>query len=291
MEILHEEHQYLELIKRILRDGIQCNDRTGTGTRSVFGAQLRFSLRNNQFPLLTTKRVAIKSIIGELLFFIRGQTNNKILKQQGIHIWDGNSTREFFDKVGIQREEDDLGPVYGFQWRHFGAHYKTCHDDYTGEGVDQLKYVIDEIQKNPESRRIIVSAWNPLCLKDMALPPCHTLFQFRVYGNKLSCMLYQRSGDVGLGIPFNIASYALLTIIVAQICNLEPDEFVHTIGDAHIYNDHIEALNKQITRTPFPFPKLKLANKEYRKFEDFEIEDFILEDYNHHPGIIMKMSV
>ena len=154
-----------------------------------------------------------------------------------------------------------------------------------------MKYVIDEIQKNPESRRIIVSAWNPLCLKDMALPPCHTLFQFRVYGNKLSCMLYQRSGDVGLGIPFNIASYALLTIIVAQICNLEPDEFVHTIGDAHIYNDHIEALNKQITRTPFPFPKLKLANKEYRKFEDFEIEDFILEDYNHHPGIIMKMSV
>ncbi|KAL6122718.1 hypothetical protein NUSPORA_00247 [Nucleospora cyclopteri] len=286
-----EEEQYLNLIKEILKNGENVSDRTGTGTRRLFGRSMRYSLENNAFPLLTTKKVAYNTIMRELIFFIRGETDNKILRKQNVRIWDGNSTREYFDSIGIDRETDDLGPVYGFQWRHCGAKYKTCHDDYTGKGIDQLQNVIDQIKKNPTSRRLVVCAWNPCQLNEMALPPCHCLFQFQVSQGKLSCILYQRSCDVGLGVVFNIASYAALTIIVAKLCNLEAGEFIHFMGDVHIYNDHIEALLTQIERKPFAFPTLKLKEKEYNKLEDFEFEDFILENYESHPPIKMKMSV
>ncbi|ORD93636.1 TYS1 [Enterospora canceri] len=287
----HEEKQYLEMIRRCIEEGEFQDDRTGTGTYGLFGTQMRYSLENNKLPLLTTKKVAYKSILEELLFFIRGQTDNEILKEKGVKIWNGNSTKEYFEKVGINREANDLGPVYGFQWRHYGAAYETCRTNYDGKGIDQLNDVIAQIKNNPASRRHIVCAWNPMQLKEMALPPCHTLFHFKVYGNKLSCILYQRSGDVGLGVPFNIASYSLLTIIVAKLCNLEPNEFIHFIGDTHVYKDHVEPLKQQIKREPFDFPKLRLRNKDYQKLEDFEYDDFILEDYKSHGTIKMNMSV
>ncbi|OQS53672.1 TS-1 [Ecytonucleospora hepatopenaei] len=287
----NEEKQYLQLIKRCIEEGEYQDDRTGTGTYGIFGTQMRYSLENNAFPLLTTKKTAYKSILEELLFFIRGQTDNKILMEKGVKIWNGNSTKEYFEKVGINREANDLGPVYGFQWRHYGAPYETCKTNYEGKGIDQLRDVIEQIKTNPTSRRLIVCAWNPLQLKEMALPPCHTLFHFKVYGNKLSCILYQRSGDVGLGVPFNIASYALLTIIVAKLTNLEPSEFIHFIGDTHVYKDHVEPLKEQLDREPFDFPKMRLKEKTYEKLEDFEFEDFILEDYKSHGPIKMNMSV
>lgn len=287
----HEEEQYLAIIKECIESGIEEKDRTGTGTRSVFGRCMRYSLRDGTFPLLTTKRVAFKAVLEELLFFINGQTDNKILKTKGVHIWDGNSTKEFLNKQGIDREEDDLGPIYGFQWRHFSAPYKTCEDDYSNKGVDQLSSVIQELKKNPSGRRHVVVSWNPTQLPEMALPPCHCLFQFRIYGGKLSCSMYQRSGDMGLGIPFNIASYSLLTIMIAKLVGCVPDEFVHFIADTHVYLDHIEPLKEQLTRKPRPFPKLWLRDKKYEKIEDFVLEDFILENYNPHPRIVMKMSV
>jgi len=286
-----EEQQYLDLIKKVLETGIKRMDRTGTGTISVFGAQMRFSLRDNVFPLLTTKRVFYRGVVEELLWFIRGDTNANHLAAKGVHIWDGNGSRTFLDGRGLQhRQEGDLGPVYGFQWRHFGAKYVDMHTDYTGQGVDQLQEVIDTIRRNPDDRRIILSAWNPVDLQVMALPPCHLLVQFYVAEGRLSCQMYQRSADLGLGIPFNIASYALLTIMIAHVCNLEPGDFVHTIGDAHVYLNHIEALEEQLKRTPRQFAKLTIRRK-VDSIDDFKADDFELVGYQPHGKIEMKMAV
>lgn len=222
-------------------------DRTQVGTVSIFGAQMRFNLRDNIFPLLTTKRVFWRAVAEELLWFIRGSTDARALQAKDVHIWDGNSTREFLDKSGFSdREEGDLGPVYGFQWRHYGAEYTTCRADYAGKGVDQLNEVIERIKTNPTDRRIIMSAWNVLDIPKMALPPCHCFVQFFVADGELSCQLYQRSADMGLGVPFNIASYALLTYLIAHVTGLKPGDFVHTLGDAHVYLTHIEPLKKQV---------------------------------------------
>lgn len=285
-----DEHGYLSLVEYILQQGTGKGDRTGTGVISVFGTQARYSLRD-QFPLLTTKRVFWKGILEELLWFIKGSTNAKELSQKGVRIWDANGSRDFLDKNGFtDREEGDLGPVYGFQWRHFGAEYNDMHTDYSGQGVDQLQKVIDTIKSNPEDRRIIMCAWNPKDLPRMALPPCHALCQFYVSDGELSCQLYQRSGDMGLGVPFNIASYALLTYMIAHITGLKPGDFVHTIGDAHIYTNHIEPLKEQILREPRPFPKLKIKRK-VEQINDFSAEDFEIYDYDPHPSIKMQMAV
>lgn len=292
-----EELQYLDLCKRIIEEGEFRPDRTGTGTYSIFAPpQLRFNLRDNAFPLLTTKRVFTKGIILELLWFIAGCTDGKKLSEQGVKIWEGNGSREYLDSIGLtDRREGDLGPIYGFQWRHFGARYKTCDDDYTGQGVDQLQNVIDKLKTNPYDRRIIMSAWNPADFALMALPPCHIFSQFYVNFPKngkpqLSCLLYQRSCDMGLGVPFNIASYALLTIMIAHICDMEPGEFIHTLGDAHVYKDHVDALKEQISRTPRAFPKLFIKRK-VESIDDFKYDDFEIVDYHPHPKIQMKMSV
>eukprot|EP01147_Barroeca_monosierra_P002288 gene2288-5282_t len=286
----HDEHKYLNLIKDILKNGQQKSDRTGTGTISVFGAQMRFSLRES-FPLLTTKRVFWRGVVEELLWFISGSTNSKLLAEKGVHIWDANGAKEFLEQQGLgDREEGDLGPVYGFQWRHFGAVYKGMNEDYSGQGVDQLAAVIHQIKTNPDSRRIMLSAWNPVDLPKMALPPCHALAQFYVHDGELSCQLYQRSADMGLGVPFNIASYSLLTVMIAHVCGLKPGDFVHTIGDAHIYLNHIEALKEQITRNPRPFPTLKI-NTDISNIDEFTFQDFQLESYNPHKKIAMSMAV
>ncbi|GBC00474.1 hypothetical protein RclHR1_03870014 [Rhizophagus clarus] len=290
---IHEEYQYLDLIRRIIEYGEDRKDRTGTGTLSIFAApQLRFSLRDNILPLLTTKRVFTRAIIEELLWFIKGDTNSKHLTEKGVHIWDGNGSREYLDEIGLShRKEGDLGPVYGFQWRHFGAEYIDCDTDYTGRGVDQLQEVINKIKNNPNDRRIILSAWNPADLKKMALPPCHMFCQFYVSNAKrLSCLLYQRSCDVGLGVPFNIASYAMLTHMIAHVTGCSPGEFIHTMGDTHIYNDHIDALKTQIKREPKAFPRLEFR-REINNINDFKYDDFIITGYEPHPQIKMKMSV
>ena len=251
--------QYLDLLRNILENGEKKEDRTGVGTISLFGTQTRYNL-NDGFPLLTTKKVHLKSIIHELLWFLRGDTNIKYLQDNGVRIWN-----EWADENG------DLGPVYGKQWRNFN-------------GVDQITNVINTLKTNPNSRRIIVSAWNPQDVDKMALPPCHTMFQFFVINNKLSCQLYQRSADCFLGVPFNIASYALLTMMVAQVCDLELGDFVHTTGDTHIYLNHLEQVNLQLTREPYPLPKMKI-NKDKKDIFSFEYEDFELMDYQCHPTI------
>lgn len=294
-----EEDQYLQLCQRIIEEGEFRPDRTGTGTYSLFAPpQLRFDLSNGKFPLLTTKKVFTKGIILELLWFIAGCTDGNKLSEQGVKIWEGNGSREYLDKLGLtDRKVGDLGPIYGFQWRHFGAKYKTCDDNYSGQGVDQLKDVIWKLKNNPYDRRIIMSAWNPPDFPQMALPPCHVFSQFYVNfpkepdkKPKLSCLLYQRSCDMGLGVPFNIASYALLTIMIAHITDMEPGEFIHTMGDAHVYRDHINALKEQIRREPRPFPTLKITRK-VDSIDDFKFEDFEICDYNPHPRIQMTMSV
>jgi thymidylate synthase len=288
----HPEMQYLRLIEDIIENGTSKSDRTGIGTKTKFGTSMRFSLKNNIFPLLTTKRVFFKGVLEELLFFIKGQTDNKVLVEKGVNIWTGNSTKEFLEKQGISREEGDLGPVYGFQWRHFGAEYKTCKDDYTGKGIDQLQNVIDSIRSNPSGRRHVVVAWNPSDLKIMALPPCHCLFQFEVSDGYLNCILYQRSGDMGLGVPFNIASYSLLTIMVAHVTGLKPGEFIHFIGETHVYNNHIEPLKKQLERYPKAFPKLYISSdRVIGEIDDFSYEDFVLEGYSPHSKVKMDMAV
>lgn len=287
----HEEYKYLSLVREVLDSGIARGDRTGTGTLALFGKQMRFSLRNDVFPLLTTKRVFWRGVAKELLWFVSGKTNANLLKDDNIRIWDGNSSREYLDSIGlVEREEGDLGPVYGFQWRHFGASYGTMHDEYEGKGIDQLKNVISMLKSNPNSRRMLVSAWNPLDLSEMALPPCHILFQFYVADGELSCQMYQRSCDLGLGVPFNIASYALLTRMVAQVVGLKPGDFVHVLGDAHVYQNHTDALEEQLRRRPFPFPKL-LINPEVKEIDGFKFEDFKLEGYRAHKKIAMKMAV
>lgn len=292
-----DEQGYLDLCKRIIEEGEYRQDRTGTGTYSLFAPpQLRFSLRDNTLPLLTTKRVYYKGVLEELLWFVAGCTDGKKLSEKGVRIWDGNGSREFLDKQGLShRREGDLGPVYGFQWRHFGAEYKDCETDYTGQGEDQLAEVIRKIKETPYDRRIIMSAWNPKDLKSMALPPCHMFCQFYVSFPKeggrpqLSCQMYQRSCDMGLGVPFNIASYALLTRMIAEVCDMDAGEFIHTMGDAHVYSDHVEPLKVQIARTPGSFPKLTFA-RNITDIDDFKYEDFILHDYKPQSKIDMKMS-
>jgi len=291
----HEEYQYLELVRKIIETGVDKKDRTGTGTRSIFGCQSRYSLSEWNLPLLTTKRVFWKGVVEELLWFIHGSTNAKELSAKGVSIWDPNGSRQFLDSLGFtEREEGDLGPVYGFQWRHFGATYVDHHTDYTGQGVDQLADVIRTLKsdlKGEDNRRIVMCAWNPKDLPLMALPPCHCFVQFYSAGGKLSCQLYQRSADMGLGVPFNIASYSLLTHLIALVTGLEAGEFVHTIGDAHVYLDHIEPLKKQLEREPRPFPTLRIKKDKIERLEDLTSDDFELIGYNPHPKIEMKMSV
>ncbi len=287
----HPEEQYLQLIRDLLQEGSIENPRNGN-TFSNIGSAMYFSLENNIIPILTTKKVAIKTCLKELLWFLQGKTNNKLLKEQNVHIWDLNANKEFLESRGLNYEEDDLGPVYGHQWRYFNASYTNCHDDYNKKGIDQLQNIIDAL-KDPEkrySRRHIISAWNPCQLDEMALPPCHVLFQFHVTkGNKLSCTLYQRSGDVGLGVPFNIMSYSALTYLIAKHCDLEPYEFIYYLGNTHVYEDHKDALNIQINRKPYAFPTMKIKNKR-QNINDYVLNDFIIENYQFHETIKMNMS-
>ena len=262
--------QYLDLMRHVLEHGARKNDRTGTGTLSVFGAQLRFDL-NAGFPLLTTKKVHLKSVIHELLWFLKGDTNTRYLKENGVTIWD-----EWADAKG------DLGPVYGYQWRSWPAP--------DGRHIDQVSQVIEQIRKNPDSRRLIVSAWNVADLPKMALLPCHAFFQFYVAEGRLSCQLYQRSADLFLGVPFNIASYALLTLMVAQVCGLKTGEFVHTFGDAHLYLNHLDQAREQLARSPRRLPAMRL-NPAVKSLFEFEYEDFTLENYDPHPAIRAPVAV
>lgn len=275
--------QYLELMRHVKEHGTKKEDRTGTGTISVFGYQMRFNLQEG-FPLVTTKKCHLRSIIHELLWFLNGETNIQYLKDNGVSIWDGWAT-----------EEGELGPVYGAQWRSWTGP--------NGEVVDQIKELIEQIKTNPDSRRLIVSAWNPALLPDtqyspsenaamgkQALPPCHTLFQFYVLDGKLSCQLYQRSADIFLGVPFNIASYALLTMMIAQVCDLDVGDFIHTFGDAHLYLNHLEQVDEQLSRTPFPKPTMKI-NPEVKDIFGFKFDDFELVDYQAHPHIKAPVSI
>jgi len=262
--------QYLHLLQHILDNGVQKHDRTGTGTISTFGYQMRFDLTKG-FPLVTTKKVHLKSIIHELLWFLKGETNIQYLKENGVGIWD-----EWADERG------ELGPVYGKQWRSW--------EGADGKVVDQVSDLITQIKKNPDSRRLIISAWNVADLPNMALMPCHTIFQFYVAEGKLSCQLYQRSADVFLGVPFNIASYALLTMMIAQVCDLKLGDFIHTFGDVHIYNNHMEQVKLQLSREPFPLPTMKL-NTAVKDIFGFRFEDFVLENYQSHPGIKAPVAV
>jgi thymidylate synthase len=261
---------YLDLLRHVMENGTAKTDRTGTGTKSVFGYQLRYDLQKG-FPLVTTKKVHTKSIIHELLWFLKGETNINYLKENGVSIWD-----EWADENG------DLGPVYGYQWRSW--------PDYNGKHIDQITQVVETLNKNPDSRRIIVSAWNVAQLDEMALMPCHALFQFYVADGKLSCQLYQRSADLFLGVPFNVASYALLTMMLAQVCDLELGEFIHTFGDAHIYNNHFEQVALQLSRETRPLPTMKI-NLEVKNIFDFTFEDFKLENYDPHPAIKAPVAV
>eukprot|EP00747_Dinoflagellata_sp_TGD_P182980 gnl/TRDRNA2_/TRDRNA2_37574_c0_seq1.p1 gnl/TRDRNA2_/TRDRNA2_37574_c0~~gnl/TRDRNA2_/TRDRNA2_37574_c0_seq1.p1 ORF type:complete len:531 (-),score=122.29 gnl/TRDRNA2_/TRDRNA2_37574_c0_seq1:202-1719(-) len=290
--LLHQEYQYLDMIRNIIENGVTMSDRTGTGTRSLFGTTMRFNLQHS-FPLLTSKRVFWRGVMEELLWFVKGDTNAKNLSDKGVKIWDANGSREFLDNRGLShREEMDLGPVYGFQWRHFGAKYTDMHADYTGQGVDQLAECIKTIKNNPTDRRILLSAWNPADLSAMALPPCHMFCQFYVNTEKgeLSCLMHQRSADMGLGVPFNIASYALLTCMMAQVCDLKPGEFVHNLGNAHVYLNHIEPLKTQLERTPRPFPILKI-NPDVKDIDGFKASDFEIVGYNPLAKIAMEMAV
>lgn len=262
--------QYLQLLEHILQKGVKKQDRTGTGTLSCFGYQMRFDLKEG-FPMVTTKKLHLKSIIHELLWFLKGETNIRYLKENGVSIWD-----EWADEKG------ELGPVYGKQWRSWQS--------TSGKQIDQVSELIAQIKSNPDSRRLIISAWNVGDLPEMALMPCHALFQFYVAEGKLSCQLYQRSADVFLGVPFNIASYALLTLMLAQVCDLEPGEFVHTFGDVHLYNNHLEQAHLQLGRKPFPLPKMKL-NPAIKNIFDFKFDDFTLENYQHHPPIKAPVAV
>ena len=272
--------QYLDLVKHVLENGELKEDRTGTGTKSVFGYQMRFNLSDG-FPMVTTKKLHLKSIIYELLWFLNGDTNIKYLKDNGVNIWNA-----WADSNG------DLGPVYGFQWRN-----------WNNDGIDQISNLINDLKNNPSSRRHLISAWNPSVLPDTsksfetnvangkaALPPCHAFFQFHVINGKLSCQLYQRSADIFLGVPFNIASYSLLTLMIAQVCDLEPGDFIHTFGDAHIYTNHFEQMKLQLTREPKKLPTIKI-NNEVKNIFDFKFEDFILENYDPHPHIKGKVAV
>jgi thymidylate synthase len=301
----HEEQQYLQLIKNILDNGYIENGRNGK-TKSIFGNSMRFSLKNGKIPILTTKKVSWKTCLRELLWFIRGETDNKILQEQGVHIWDANGSRDFLDSRGLQLyPENMLGPIYGYQWRYFNANYNCFNgkrlfnpdepDIYSKTkgftGIDQLQQIIDAL-KDPEqrtSRRLVMTAWNPVQLDQMALPPCHVLCQFNVHDeNKLSCALYQRSVDCVLGEPFNIASYSFLTHLLAKHCGLEAYELVYFMGNCHIYEEHIEGIKIQLQREPYPFPSVSI--KELREsIDDYQVEDFEIHYYQHYSPIKFKM--
>lgn len=290
-QIYFGEEGYLQSIKDILEFGEKRNDRTGVGTISLFQLQYRYDLTKG-FPLLTTKKMAMKSIFEELMWFLRGQTDVSILQNKGIKIWDGNSTREFLDTVGLKNlQECDIGPSYGFQFRYAGAEYQNCKTNYIGQGLDQVQYVIDQLKTNPHSRRILINLWNCQNLSQMALPPCLFCYEFYVKeNNKLCLALIQRSGDIMLGIPFNIASATLLLHIIARETGLQPWELVHNINDAHIYINHIEGAKEQILRKPFAPPILQLKHIE-RKFTDYEFTDVVIENYNSHPTIKLNMAI
>ena len=287
----HEEYQYLNLIENILENGVWEEGRNGK-TKSIFGQSMRFSLKDGKIPILTTKKTAWKTCLKELLWFIRGQTDNKILKAQGVHIWDANGSREFLDSRGLHHyEEDMLGPIYGAQWRHFNAGYNAIDGSSLSEGVDQLQQIIDALKdpKQRTSRRLVMSAWNPCQLDQMALPPCHILCQFNVHdGNKLSCSMYQRSCDFFLGSCFNIASYSFLTHLLAKHCGLEAYEFVYFMGNVHLYENAIDACKLQITREPYPFSTVSI--KETREnINDYQVEDFVINNYFSHEAIKVAM--
>lgn len=284
------EISYLRLVGDILREGEPRSDRTGTGTISMFGKSMRFSLQADKIPVLTTKKVFWPGVVKELLWFISGSTDANRLSEQGVNIWKENGSREFLDNLGFYgRDEGDLGPVYGFQWRHFGAEYIDCKTDYRGKGFDQIKDCIDKIRNDPYSRRIIVSAWNPPDLGIMNLAPCHMMCQFHVSGKELSCQIYQRSCDVGLGVPFNISSYALLTHIIAHCCGIKAKELIYVMGDAHIYKNHVQPLKTQLERDPLSFPTVKL-NDSVRNIDEFRFEDIELRNYYSHPAIKLPFS-
>ena len=277
---------YLDLLQTVLDQGSERADRTGVGTRGIFGHQMRFALEDG-FPLLTTKKLHLRSILIELLWFLRGDTDTQYLNEHKVSIWDEWATAEATARFG--RAAGDLGPVYGHQWRNFGA---TVGPDgqYARDGVDQIATLVERIRNDPHSRRLIVSAWNPREADQVALPPCHTLFQFYVQDGKLSCQLYQRSADIFLGVPFNIASYALLTMMIAQVCDLKAGTFVHTFGDAHLYNNHLEQARKQLAREPRPLPRMRI-NPDVRDLFAFRYEDFTLEGYDPHPHIKAEVAV
>lgn len=288
----HQECQYLELIQDILKNGSLEEGRNGT-TLSKFGVMMKYSLKDGTIPLFTTKKVAWRICFEELFWFISGSTDNSVLQDKNVKIWNANASREFLDSRNLHsNEENDLGPVYGFQWRHFNAPYDSCKSSYDEQGVDQLQQLIDDLS-NPytrSSRRHILTAWNPCQLNEMALPPCHMTCQFHVRENKyLSCALFQRSGDIGLGIPFNVASYSLFTHILAKHCGLEAEEFTHFVGNAHIYEQHIDALKTQILRAPYEFPKLSLKTR-HDRIEEYSINDlFWIKEYQFHDTIKMEM--
>jgi thymidylate synthase len=291
-KIQHEEYQYLNLLENILENGFWEEGRNGK-TKSIFGQSMRFSLKDGKIPILTTKKTAWKTCLKELLWFIRGETDNKILKEQGVHIWDANGSREFLDSRGLTNYKvDELGPIYGRQWRHFNALCDPYGNRYDkSQGIDQLQQIIDALKdpKTRTSRRLVMSAWNPAQLDQMALPPCHILCQFNVHdGNKLSCAMFQRSGDFPLGIPFNIASYSFLTHLIAKHCGLEAYEFVHFVGNCHIYEDHIEPMKEQIIREPFEFPTVSIKCVR-ENIDDYQVDDFEIHNYKSHEAIKMKM--
>lgn len=297
MSELNDELQYLELLKQVLQEYEKNknlrNNRTDFKTISLFGPQIEFDLRKG-FPLLTTKRVFFKGVVEELLWFLRGQTNNKILNEKGIHIWDGNSSKEFMNKLGLDYPEGELGPIYGYSWRHFGGNYNPNNPDNTHAnegGFDQIQYIINTLKTDPFSRRLILNGWNPCVLNQVALPPCHMMCQFYVSNEmELSCKLYLRSNDLFLGAPFNIASYSLLTHMLADICKLKVGKLVYTVGDAHIYENHIEQVKEQLKRIPREFPSLKIVEHPER-IEDYRLESFVIEGYNPYPTIKAEMAV
>ena len=288
---MHQEEQYLDLIRNILDNGTWEEGRNGR-TKSIFGNMMRFSLSDNKIPILTTKKTAWKTCLKELLWFIRGNTDNRILQEQGVHIWDGNTTREFLDSRGLHHYREGLiGPGYGFQWRQFNAEYNAETGSGNENGIDQLQQIVDALKDPAQrtSRRLIMTAWNPLQLNQMALPPCHILCQFNVHdGNKLSCSLYQRSCDVGLGVSFNIASYSFLTHLLAIHCGLVAHEFVYFMGNCHIYEDHVEPLKEVLNRKPFPFPTILIKDTR-ENISDYLVDDFVIDEYKSHDVIKMKM--
>ena len=293
-EEFHPEYAYLNCLKEVLENGESKVDRTNTGTMSLFGMKMAFDI-SKRIPIITTKKINYDTIIKELLFFISGKTDTNILKDQGVNIWKDNTTREFLDKAGLDEYEvGDMGPLYPHQFRHWGAEYKGSNINYEGQGIDQLSNIIKEIRTNPHSRRLIISAWNVSDLNKMCLNPCHCMVQFNVSGDRkyLDCQLYQRSGDMFLGVPYNITSYCILTYMIAHITGLRPRKFTHIIGDGHIYLNHIDQVNRQLKRTPRPFPRLSFrGGARLHEIDDFNFQSFIIENYVSCPAIVGKMAI